>query len=116
MTIVGSVFVLLLFTLPNVKPYSAAGVPAENSDVECYLNLTDRMYQSMRPSLSLLILLSLFLCFLLSSTMVCLLLSCLAILLVVLVSVASELLGLFISQPFSIWRTHSVCLFNNCQK
>jgi hypothetical protein len=33
MTIVGSVFVLLLFTLPNVKPYSAAGVPAENSDV-----------------------------------------------------------------------------------
>lgn len=40
MTIVGSVFVLLLFTLPTVKAYSAAGVPAENSDVRvqvwCY--------------------------------------------------------------------------------
>jgi len=33
MTIVGSLFVLTLFVLPNVPAYTAGGVPAENDDV-----------------------------------------------------------------------------------
>lgn len=33
MTIVGSLFVLTLFVLPNVQAYTAGGIPAENDDV-----------------------------------------------------------------------------------
>ena len=33
MTVVGSVFVLILIFLPNVKAYTAPGVPEEKKDV-----------------------------------------------------------------------------------